>query len=343
MIFDAGHRYSDMPKGGTDVKGISCALAVIGMTVLAGAEGRGADPVFTYGWSGVPAGDVAAEPGEVRTFEVFATLTTENNSDAIGPQGWIMSIAVIGATVKSHTLKMVMVDAICDIDDDGDWDTPPLHYDHYDFDLGGVNVGGDAFFSVSQAATSDYDHTGVNRPPPPGLRGVISYCVMGGYSLACLQPNGTSKVLKITIEATAPASVAIRYVDNLKGQGQPVPNAVTFSSYSYGILQGLQIEESRFTVGAGSGGFLRGDANADGFLEISDPIIILTSHFLGIGEIPCGKAADADDGGGMEVTDAVLLLGYLFLDGAAPSGPWGYCGLDPTPDDLPCEDFPACR
>ena len=53
-------------------------------------------------------------------------------------------------------------------------------------------------------------------------------------------------------------------------------------------------------------------------------------------------AADTDDNGALEITDAVYLLSFLFLGGPAPEQPFPSCGPDPTIDDLTCESFAIC-
>ncbi len=87
------------------------------------------------------------------------------------------------------------------------------------------------------------------------------------------------------------------------------------------------------------GRFRRGDANANGDLEITDPIVTLNRLFLGGDAIPCEDAADADNNGVVEMNDAVLVLLRLFAGGdpLPPPGP-GSCGEDPdpVPDQLTC-------
>jgi hypothetical protein len=64
---------------------------------------------------------------------------------------------------------------------------------------------------------------------------------------------------------------------------------------------------------------LRGDANADGLRDISDPITILDCLFLG-GDCPSSLCAgDSNDDGKTDISDAVFLLSYLFLGGEAPA------------------------
>jgi hypothetical protein len=86
---------------------------------------------------------------------------------------------------------------------------------------------------------------------------------------------------------------------------------------------------------AGSGAFLRGDANGDGRLDLSDAIFTLAFLFLG-GPAPlCPAAADANDGGALDIADPIFTLGWLFTGGPPPPPPGpAACGLDPTPDAL---------
>ncbi|MBI4583045.1 MAG: SBBP repeat-containing protein [Planctomycetes bacterium] len=88
--------------------------------------------------------------------------------------------------------------------------------------------------------------------------------------------------------------------------------------------------------------FRRGDINADGELDVSDPIVLLNYLFIGALEIKCIDAADANDDGAADISDAIGLLQYLFLSGSPPREPFTACGTDPTPDSLDCEDFPPC-
>ena len=86
------------------------------------------------------------------------------------------------------------------------------------------------------------------------------------------------------------------------------------------------------------GGFLRGDVDEDGRVEISDPIRVLGRLFLGDPALSCEDAADANDDGAIDLTDVLVILDRLFLGGDSlpPPGP-GACGADPTADALaPC-------
>ncbi len=81
--------------------------------------------------------------------------------------------------------------------------------------------------------------------------------------------------------------------------------------------------------------FVRGDANSDDSVDISDAVRILGFLFLGA-ELDCVDRADVDDDGIVVITDAIALLNYLFQDGRAPREPFPVAGEDPTPDNLEC-------
>ena len=76
--------------------------------------------------------------------------------------------------------------------------------------------------------------------------------------------------------------------------------------------------------------FIRGDANLDGKVDMSDVILTLDHLFLGRGQAPCLDAADADDNGALDITDPIFALRYLFLAGPAMPAPFPQPGMDPT-------------
>ena len=89
--------------------------------------------------------------------------------------------------------------------------------------------------------------------------------------------------------------------------------------------------------------FLRGDANTDGRTELSDAVFLLNYLFLGGAAPPCGKAADANDDGKINIGDPMYFLYALFLwIGFSLPRPYPDCGLDPTADSLTCEGYPPC-
>jgi hypothetical protein len=86
--------------------------------------------------------------------------------------------------------------------------------------------------------------------------------------------------------------------------------------------------------------FVRGDVNGDLAVDIADPIFSLDAQFRGTQQIGCGDAADANDSGDVDLSDAVYELVYLFNGGREPPAPFSAPGQDPTADDLDCEVYP---
>ena len=85
--------------------------------------------------------------------------------------------------------------------------------------------------------------------------------------------------------------------------------------------------------------FIRGDSNDDALLDLSDAVVTLGYLFLGqwSGAKPiCLDAADANDDGGVDISDPIGLLQHLFVGGKAPPAPFPDAGLDPTEDGLGC-------
>jgi predicted outer membrane repeat protein len=88
--------------------------------------------------------------------------------------------------------------------------------------------------------------------------------------------------------------------------------------------------------------FRRGDADGSGSTNITDAIAILGYLFLGAETPSCLKSADIDGDRAVNITDAVYLLGFLFLGGPAPPPPWPECGVDPSPAPG-CESARGCE
>jgi len=83
--------------------------------------------------------------------------------------------------------------------------------------------------------------------------------------------------------------------------------------------------------------FVRGDVDRNGELDITDAIVILQYLFLGGSGVDCPDAADVDDGGSVDIADPVRLLDFLFRGGTEPPAPFPEPALDPTDDDQTCE------
>ncbi len=82
--------------------------------------------------------------------------------------------------------------------------------------------------------------------------------------------------------------------------------------------------------------FLRGDGNGDGTVNLSDAVAILGRLFLGQEAPGCMDAADANDDGAVNLSDPVAVLNSLFRGTGPLPEPSTERGHDPTPDDLDC-------
>jgi len=81
--------------------------------------------------------------------------------------------------------------------------------------------------------------------------------------------------------------------------------------------------------------FVRGDANGDGRLTVSDARAVL-SYLCG-GSLSCKDAGDFNDDGRVDLGDAIELLEYLFAAGSPPEPPFPSPGPDLTEDKLTCK------
>jgi hypothetical protein len=84
--------------------------------------------------------------------------------------------------------------------------------------------------------------------------------------------------------------------------------------------------------------FVRGDADSDGSVKMSDALATLIHLYLpGSDTLSCLDAGDSDDDGEIQMGDALYALKYLYVPGEPqPPAPFPFCGPDPSPDDLGC-------
>lgn len=151
---------------------------------------------------------------------------------------------------------------------------------------------------------------------------IVSYSPEGGVlgEIEYAWPSGSFYPAGVVLESTGAAHVTGNRYSEHSGQD--------FITLQYSPL---------------SGDFRRGDTNADGTVDIADPIGVLGVLFLGRGRIACADAADANDDGTLDITDAVTTLDFLFRGGPGIPDPGPRaCGADPTPDDLGCAGSQHC-
>jgi PKD repeat protein len=125
-------------------------------------------------------------------------------------------------------------------------------------------------------------------------------------------------------------------VDLKNGVGPKDSNNLFIIGQSEGPVPAIQssivtISDDRLEV------FLRGDIDGNGEVDITDAIMILSYLYLGRDPPWCIDAADVNDSGAVDISDPISLLTFLFLGGRSPAVPFPFSGLDPSPDDIePC-------
>ena len=87
---------------------------------------------------------------------------------------------------------------------------------------------------------------------------------------------------------------------------------------------------------------MRGDANSDSTVDISDVVKTLMFLFGGGSEPDCHDAADANDDGSLDVSDGLFTVTRLFGGSGLESLPPvpDTCSVDGSIDDLPDCNYP---
>ncbi len=148
------------------------------------------------------------------------------------------------------------------------------------------------------------------------------------------------------------ATIAFSYSDSDQGSGEPPPGPGNIAADPlFKSLETYELAAGSPAAGAGKDGtdmgavsspqdgptFIRGNYKDDGAIDLTDVIVLLGFMFLGDTPQRCDDAGDTDDNGILELTDAIYLLSFMFTGGAAPPLPYPDPGPDPTPDSLNCK------
>lgn len=131
-----------------------------------------------------------------------------------------------------------------------------------------------------------------------------------------------------------PYNVAVHYASNF---APVISQSFEIGGYG-GVLSDLVTTYVTAFGGVLGGQFKRGDMNADGSVNLQDPIQIL-GFLFNMGAAPvCPDSADANDDGSINLQDPVLILQFLFNFGLPPAAPGpNSCGPDVNADTLnPC-------
>jgi dockerin type I repeat protein len=105
-----------------------------------------------------------------------------------------------------------------------------------------------------------------------------------------------------------------------------------------------EVDMGAFEAAASLPKFIRGDANADGRIDIADAIWIISELFRKGPLTACRSAGDVNDDGHLNLTDAAYLISFQFSRGFAPPAHFPGCGADTTDEgDLGCEVPSRCQ
>jgi hypothetical protein len=174
-------------------------------------------------------------------------------------------------------------------------------------------------------------------PAEPYLTAGVLFDVDPPFNGRILPPGGPHRIANIVVDVRAdamPGTVTAIELRNRLGR-PPLSNIFTVEGRSVlpvlgdGIvsIERLSLPAPRF--------FLRGDADLNGKVELTDAVTSLTYLFLGGARPACLDAADATDDGALNLTDAIFTLDFLFKSERYPPPPYPEHGLDPTADALP--------
>jgi RHS repeat-associated protein len=262
---------------------------------------------FALDLEGTACGETHEGPaGSVFRSLLECTLETSENPHAAGARAWALSLGIEGATIAAITTAGTVAAPA------------PAGLRRNGFELSEITAG-------------------------PGNDGAVSTVVLSFDLPTSLPPEGTEVVARIEVEGEFPSAgcsreVTVFFADGRTGSSGPVLNRIEQLDLAASPLLGVCSFELR---GLDVTAFLRGDANTDGRVDISDAVTVLLHLFRGR-LLSCLDAADADDSGVLVLTDAIFLLDYLFRAGPPLPPPFTGCGADPTADALDCGRYEPC-
>ena len=177
-----------------------------------------------------------------------------------------------------------------------------------------------------------------NNPERPYVTSGIIFDIEPPYDGRTLAPGTNQRILNIiaNISPLAPSqgSASFRLTN---GAGEPpLENILTVNSQT--VLPRLENRGTVFFEPAEmrAEAFVRGDTNGNQLVNISDAVVLLGYLFLGGEPVSCLDGADSNDSGTINVADAAYILNFLFRGGAMLPPPYPNPALDPTPDALSC-------
>jgi hypothetical protein len=149
------------------------------------------------------------------------------------------------------------------------------------------------------------------------------------YTWSSVTRDGNPQDLSVTAPGVHLLSLWVRE------SGQIIDKIVLTKNLTFTPAGAGPPESEKVPVGTRQA-FIRGDANRDASVDLTDGVATLLFLFGGGSAMNCEDAGDIDDNGSLQVTDVIALLDFLFKSGPAPAAPFPAAGFDPTADAFEC-------
>jgi hypothetical protein len=275
-------------------------------------------------------GDIVAEGavGAPNATAVYSNISSDiEGAPGTGVQGWSYGILLNGAaTLNSITIAGTSADSL----PNGGYRDP------------------EGSFNKTQI---------IDPAKNAGKRGLVSAIALTTQGLPeAVFPNvGTQTILCMNLtsaesQGDADQVATLEFEPRLIGSGQPVDNVVTVNGNSAPVCNFDLAKVNlifRKTQGPVDRPFRRGYVNPDDKFDIADGVYIINYLVRSGPEPTCLDAADVNDDGSVDVSDAMAAIFYLFQPSTAPNpdpapaAPFAACGTDPTADEVGCAASPS--
>jgi hypothetical protein len=155
-----------------------------------------------------------------------------------------------------------------------------------------------------------------------------------------LPPGTDQRVADIVLNVTALAPFGAVYPIQFLDEPAATPPHISTGAVAGQVVLPTTTNGS-ITATCPTLSYLRGDANEDGAVSISDAVFLTLHLFLGGPASECVRSGDCNADGALDIADAVYLLSAYFAGGPPIPAPYPACDADPFTSPLPCASLPA--